>query len=117
MSLVAVYKFRANFRRMDPLLPVQSLEGLLLLRQQTDTRDDAAAIAACTAHDAFDAVIERYAPVDVAALTRPQNAGFVELHAQALREGSALAYYTDTAPATESASATPAGFAPSDRPH
>ncbi len=109
MPLVAVYKFRANFRAMDPLRPDQSLDGLLLLRQETDARDDPAAIAACTALDAYDAVIDRYAPVDVAALARPQNADFAEMHAKALREGSALAYYV------KSASATPAGFAPSDR--
>jgi hypothetical protein len=116
MPLVAVYKFRANFRAMDPQRPDQSLDGLLLLRQDTDTRDDAAAIAACTALDAFDAVIERYAPVDVAALSRPQNADFVEMHAKALREGSALAYYRQAPPATADASSAPAGFAPDDAP-
>ena len=98
MPLVAVYKFRANFRAMDPLRPDQSLEGLLLLRQEADVRDDAAAIAACTALDAYDAVIDRYALVDVAALSRPSNADFVEMHAKALREGSALAYYVNTPP-------------------
>ena len=115
MPLVAVYKFRANFRAMDPQRPDQSLDGLLLLRQETDARDDAAAIAACTALDAFDAVIDRYAPVDIAALSRPQNADFAEMHAKALREGSALAYYDNAPAATESASSAPAGFGQDDR--
>ncbi len=110
MPIVTVYKFRANFRAKDPLRPDQSLEGLLLLRQETEARDDAAAIAACTALDAFDAVIERYAPVDVAALAKPQNGDFVALHARALSEGSALAYYVNTPPA----SVLEAGFRPSD---
>ena len=116
MPLVAVYKFRANFRAMDPQRPDQSLDGLLLLRQEADLRDDAAAIAACTALDAFDAVIDRYAPVDVAALARPNNADFAEMHAKALREGSALAYYVNDTPASEGASTAPAGFTPSGRP-
>ena len=110
MPIVAVYKFRANFRATDPLRSDESLEGLLLLRQETDARDDAAAIAACTALDAFDAVIERYAPVDVAALAKPQNDAFVAMHARALSEGSALAYYASTPPA----SVQEAGFRPSD---
>jgi hypothetical protein len=96
MPLVAVYKFRATFRAMDPQRPDQSLEGLLLLRQERDVRDDAAAVAACTAFQAFDAVIERYAPVDLAALAMPQNADFADMHAKALRDGSALAYYANT---------------------
>jgi hypothetical protein len=107
MPLVAVYKFRANFRAVDPLGPDRSLEGLLLLRQETDARDDAAAVAACTAFDAFDAVIERYAPVDVTTLARPRNADFAQMHARALSEGRALVYYDDAAPAAPVAQGSP----------
>jgi hypothetical protein len=107
MSIVAVYKFRANFRTADPLRPDESLEGLLLLRQEADVRDDAAAIAACTAHDAFDAVIERYSPVDVSVLAKPRNADFAKMHANALNEGSALVCYTNPEPARQTGSAGP----------
>ena len=110
MPIVAVYKFRANFHATDPLRPDQSLDGLLLLRQETDARDDAAAIAACTAFAAFDAVIERYAPVDVAALARQQNGDLEAMHAQALSEGSALTYYVGAPPDSVQES----GFRPSD---
>jgi hypothetical protein len=104
MPIVSVYKFRANFRAVDPLRPDRSLEGLLLLRQETDARDDDAAVAACTGFHAFDAVIERYTVLDVAALAKPQNRDFVALHAKALNEGSALAYYDNAAPSQGSPS-------------
>jgi hypothetical protein len=98
MAIVAVYKFRALFpSTSEPAdaLPgaVESREGLLLLKQETDTRDDAAAIAACAFRGAAGAVIERYSPLDVAALQRPQNREFVELHAVALKEGNVIVSY------------------------
>ena len=98
MAIVAVYKFRALFLSTSSpadALPgaAESREGLLLLKQETDTRDDAAAIAACAFRGAADAVIERYSPIDLAALQRPQNRDYVELHAIALKEGSALVSY------------------------
>src|SRR5579862_2806056 len=97
MPIVAVYKFRATFRATETqqhALPRDGLsrEGLLLLRQDSDARDDAAAVAACAGHGAFDAVIERYSPLDPAALSKPQNRDFVPLHATALSEGSAMMY-------------------------
>ena len=103
MSIVAVYKFRATFRSTPTqthALPREGLsrEGLLLLRQDSDERADPAAIAACAVHGAFDAVIERYTPLDPAVLDKPQNREFVPLHGSALREGSAMMYYTNTAP-------------------
>ena len=120
MPIVAVYKFRANFHdtaNQKYELPRDGLsrEGLLLLRQDTDARDDAAAIAACAGKGALDAVIERYSPLDPAALDKPQNRDFVPLHAIALEEGSAIMYYANTAPAGEAPLVTQAGFRPSDR--
>jgi hypothetical protein len=120
MPIVAVYKFRATFRstatHQHPL-PRDGLsrEGLLLLRQEADVRDDAAAIAACATHGAFDAVIERYAPLDPAVLANPQNKDFVELHATALSTGNAMTYYLNSAPADEAPSVTQAGFRPAGR--
>lgn len=98
MSIVAVYKFRATFpAKSNPAgaLPGDggSHEGLLLLDQEADVRDDAAAIAACAFRGAMDAVIERYSPLDLGALQRPQNRDFVRLHAIALSEGSAMMVY------------------------
>ena len=103
MSIVAVYKFRATFRSTPTqthAVPREGLsrEGLLLLRQEGDERDDAAASAACATHGAFDAAIERYTPLDPAVLANPQNRDFVPLHANALRNGSAMMYYTNSAP-------------------
>ena len=103
MSIVAVYKFRATFRSTPTqthALPREGLsrEGLLLLRQDSDARADAAAIAACAVHGAFDAVIERYTPLDPAVLDKPQNREFVPLHAAAWREGSAMMYYANSVP-------------------
>ncbi len=120
MPIVAVYKFRATFRATETqkhALPRDGLsrEGLLLLRQETDARDDAAAVAACASHGAFDAVIERYSPLDPAALSKPQNKDFVPLHATALGDGSAMMYYVNTAPAGEAPLVTDAGFRTSDR--
>jgi len=120
MPIVAVYKFRATFRATathQPALPRDGLsrEGLLLLRQEADVRDDAAAIAACAAYGAFEAVIERYAPLDPAALDKPQNKEFVELHATALSEGYAMMYYLNSAPADEPPLVIEAGFRPAGR--
>jgi len=117
MAIVAVYKFRAKFRSMSdptdtPPLVGLSREGLLLLRQDADVRSDADAIAACRSRDAFDAVIERYSPLDPAALDKPQNKDFAPLYEQALREGSALAYYGNTAPQSEAPVVTQWGFRP-----
>jgi hypothetical protein len=122
MTIVAVYKFRATFRTTTTTkhaLPREGLsrEGLLLLRQETDERTDAAAIAACATHGAHDAVIERYAPLDAAALGKPQNRDFVPLHANALREGSAMMYYTNSAPESEAPLVTYAGFRPASGQH
>ena len=103
MSIVAVYKFRATFRSTPTqthALPREGLsrEGLLLLRQERDERDDAAAIAACATYGAFDAAIERYTPLDPAVLDRPQNRDFVPLHATASRDGSAMKYFANSPP-------------------
>ena len=115
MPIVAVYKFRAIFRSTETqkhALPRDGLsrEGLLLLRQETDARSDAAAIAACAGHGAFEAAIERYSPLDPAMLDQPQNSEFVRLHAAALREGSAMMYYINSAPADEPPLVTQAEF-------
>jgi len=100
MAIVAVYKFRANFASTpDP--DGDSREGLLLLRQDIDTRSDADAIAACASHGARDARIERYSALDPASLQQPRNRDFVPLHAQALRDGSAIISYVVAAPAPE----------------
>ena len=112
MSIVAVYKFRANFLSSVTWTHSLSREGLLLLRQDTDERSDAAAIAACAARGAQDATIERYSPLDLAALDKPQNHEFVPLHATAMSEGSAMMYYTNTAPASEAPVVTSSGFRP-----
>ena len=117
MAIVAVYKFRAKFRSMSdptdaPPLVGLSREGLLLLRQDADVRSDADAIAACRRHDAFDAVIERYSALDPAALDKPQNKDFAPLYEQAQREGSALAYYGNSAPQAEAPAVTQWGFRP-----
>jgi len=117
MPIVAVYKFRATFRSTDThqhALPRDGLsrEGLLLLRQEADARDDAAAMTACATYGAFDAVIERFAPLDPAALALPQNKDFVELHAIALRQGHAMKYFLYSAPADEAPMAVQAGFRP-----
>ena len=98
MSIVAVYKFRATFPATpNPAgaLPGDggSHEGLLLLKQEADVRDDAAAVAACAFRGAIDAAIERYSPLDIAALQRPQNRDFARLHAIASSEGSAMMVY------------------------
>lgn len=103
MAIVAVYKFRANFPATSTAAPVQppaseSREGLLLLRQEADTRCDAAAIAACASHGAIDAVIERYSAMDPASLQKPKNREWAPLHAQALRDGSALVSYVFAPP-------------------
>jgi hypothetical protein len=122
MPIVAVYKFRATFRSTATVthaLPQEGLsrDGLLLLRQETGERSDAAAIAACATHGAHDAVIERYSPLDAAALRKPQNRDFVPLHASALSEGSAMMYYTNTAPDSEAPLVTHAGFRPDGTRH
>ena len=98
MSIVAVYKFRATFASTSTAEGAltgdgDSREGLLLLKQETDSRSDEAAIAACAFRGAHDAVIERYSPLDLAALQKPQNRDFVELHAVALSEGSVIVSY------------------------
>jgi len=103
MAIVAVYKFRANFPAAAsdapaPAPAAESREGLLLLRQESDTRADADAVAACASHGALDAVIERYSALDAASLKKPQNRDFVPLHAQALRDGSAIISYVIAAP-------------------
>jgi phytoene/squalene synthetase len=101
MAIVAVYKFLAKFRSTvdaPGAAPRLYREGLLLLRQDTEERDDAAAIAACASYEAFDAVIQRYTPMDPTALERPQNSDFIPLHAKALGEGSALVFYEHPAP-------------------
>ena len=98
MAIVAVYKFRANFSATPGSQDSESREGLLLLRQDTDTRSDPDAVAACATHGARDAAIERYSALDTAALQMPRNRDFVALHDQALREGSALVSYVITAP-------------------
>ena len=120
MSIVAVYKFRAIFRSTEKqkhALPRDGLsrEGLLLLRQETDARADTAAIAACASHGAFEAAIERYSVLDPAVLSKPSNSEFVPLHAGALREGSAMMYYINTAPADELPLVTHADFGPAGR--
>ena len=122
MSIVAVYKFRAIFRSTPTTthaLPRDGLsrEGLLLLRQDTDERSDAAAIAACATHGAHDAVIERYSPLDPAALSKPESRDFVRLHASALREGSSMMYYLNSAPESEAPLVTHAGFRPAGGQH
>ena len=119
MPIVAVYKFRATFRStvaQKHALPHDGLsrEGLLLLCQESDARSDAAAIAACASHGACDAVVERYTLLDPAVLDRPQNSEFVPLHAAALRDGSAMMYYVNTAPAEEAPLVTHADFRPAD---
>jgi len=99
MAIVAVYKFRAMFSSIGALPDDgESREGLLLLRQAADARADAAAVAACAFHGAREAVIERYSLLDAAALHRPRNRDFVQLHATALSEGSALVSYVIAAP-------------------
>ena len=115
MPIVAVYKFRAIFRSTETqthALPRDGLsrEGLLLLRQATPTRDDAAAIAACATSGAFDAVIERGTVLDPAVLDKPSNAEFVPLYADALRDGHAMMYYLNSAPADEAPLVVQAGF-------
>ena len=120
MPIVAIYKFRATFRStatQTHALPRDGLsrEGILLLRQETDERSDAAAIATCASHGAFDAVIERYAVQDPASLSNPAVSEFIPLRAGALRDGSAMMYYTDTAPADEPPLVTYAGFRPSGK--
>ena len=117
MTIIAVYKFRAIFRATATTkhaLPRDGLsrEGLLLLRQDGDERADATAIAACATHGAFEAVIERYSPLDVGALGNPQNGDFVALHAAALRDGSAMMYYLNSAPDSEPPLVIQAGFRP-----
>ena len=101
MAIVAVYKFLAKFRSTldaPDAAPRLQREGLLLLRQDTDERADAAAIAACAGYQAFDAVIQRYSPMDPTSLERPQNSDFIPLHAKALKDGSALVFYEQAAP-------------------
>ena len=98
MAIVAVYKFRATFPASSDSQGGESREGLLLLRQDADTRSDADAVAACATHGALDATIERYSALDTAALQMPRNRDFVALHDQALREGSALVSYVVAAP-------------------
>lgn len=120
MPIVAVYKFRAIFRSTETqthALPRDGLsrEGLLLLRQEADARSDTDAIAACATHGAFEAVIERYTPLDPAVLSKPQNREFVPLHDIALREGSSMMYYLNSAPADEAALVVQAGFRPSGK--
>jgi hypothetical protein len=120
MPIVAVYKFRATFRSTEThkhALPRDGLsrEGLLLMRQDADARDDPAAVAACATHGAFDAAIERYSPLDPAALAEPQGKDFVELHATAMSGGSAMMYYVNSAPAHEPPLITQAEFRPSGR--
>jgi len=122
MTVVAVYKFRATFRSTATVthaLPAEGLsrEGLLLLRQDTGERSDAAAIAACATHGAHDAVIERYAPVDVAGLDKPQNRDMVRLYKIALQDGSSMMYYINSAPEGEAPVITYAGFRSADRQH
>jgi len=115
MPIVAVYKFRAKFRALhdaEDAPPRLVRDGLLLLRQETDTRSDADAIAACKRLDAFDAVIERYSAVDPASLDTPQGREFAPLVAQAQREGSALVYYENAAPEPDTSFAGQAGFSP-----
>ena len=102
MPIVAVYKFRATFPSSSPSTTAQSpdgdsREGLLLLRQEADLRADADAIAACAGHGALDARIERYSALDPASLLKPRNRDFVPLHAEALRDGSAIISYIVTA--------------------
>lgn len=121
MAIVAVYKFRAIFRNTATQkhdLPRDGLsrEGLLLLRQPSDVRSDASAIAACASHGAFDAAIERYSLLDPAALDDPRNAAFVPLHAAALSGGSAMMYYVNSAPPEEAPSVTFADFLPAAGP-
>ena len=120
MPIVVLYKFRAIFRStatQTHALPRDGLsrEGLLLLRQETAERSDAAAIAACAVHGAFDAVIERYSPLDPAALDHPQGREFIPLHAGALRDGSAMMYYLNSAPADEAPLVIQAGFRPAGK--
>ena len=122
MPIVAVYKFRATFRSTATTkhaLPRDGLsrEGLLLLRQETAARSDAAAIAACATHGAHDAVVERYAPLDAAALRQPESRDFVPLHATALREGSSMMYYLNSAPESEAPLVIHAGFRPAGGQH
>ncbi len=115
MPIVAVYKFRAIFRATPTHqheLPRDGLsrEGLLLLRQETDARSDAAAVAACASFGAFDAAIERYAVIDPAVLDRPGNRDMAPLYASALKDGNAMTYYQNSAPASEEPLVTSAGF-------
>jgi hypothetical protein len=122
MTVVAVYKFRATFHSTATAthaLPGEGLsrEGLLLLRQDSGEQSDAAAIAACATHGAHDAVIERYAPIDITGLDRPQNRDMVPLYKTALQSGSAMMYYTNTAPEGEAPVITRAGFQSADGLH
>ncbi len=117
MAIVAVYQFRAKFRtHSDPMdaPPAVGLSraGLLLLRQDEDARSDADAIAACRQRGAFDAVIEFYAPLDVAKLQSPDNKDFVPMYEQAMREGHSMSYDPHSAPASEAPAVAQWGFRP-----
>ena len=65
-----------------------------------------------TRHDAFDAVIEGYAPLNLVLLHKPENKDFLPLYEQARRQGSALACYSNSAPASEPPTVTQWGFKP-----
>ncbi len=119
MAIVAVYEFRAKFRsHFDPMdaPPAVGLSrrGMLMLKQETDARSDADAIAACLRHAAFDAVIESYALLNLVLLHKPQNKDFLPLYERAQREGSSLTYYPNSAPADEAPTVTQWGFKPQD---
>jgi hypothetical protein len=121
MPIVAVYEFRARFRshsdRTDAPPPIGlSRQGMLLLKQEGDVRSDADAIAACLRHDAFDAVVQSYALLDLALLYKPKNQDIVPLYEQALQQGSALAYYPNSAPDSEAPAVTQQGFRPHGSP-
>ena len=119
MAIVAVYKFRAKFRtQFDPLdvpPPVGlSREGLLLLKQDSQARSDADAIAACRYRNAFDAVISEFGVLDPAMLELPHNRDFLPLYQKALAEGSALSYDPNSAPPDEAPHFTQWGFRPAE---
>lgn len=118
MSTVAIYKLFGTFRVKPEHLQqhpsgVIRHDGILLLRQETPARDDAAAIAACkSTYQLVDARIDTFGLLDPAVLKDKANHDFVAPYERALAEGSALVYYPDLGLQIASDAVVDGGFRP-----
>jgi hypothetical protein len=98
MPIVYVYRFVGTFQEKPQLdfplpTPGARLDGLVLLRQEADERDDAGALAACLRFGFSDVEIQRAAAIQDGALQQPANAHMLPFVRHALAEGQSLVWY------------------------